>query len=220
MTIEELKKLNSDIPIFTVNSPEFADYGRIVELDVGEIIAAGELIEKPEIGARYEASTQVFEKLSVAEEIKNRYFGQMPTQVGYCWGHSNFMNAWEWHTSSEINIAVTDLILILGKVSDMNEYTVDSSTAKAFFLKKGDCVEVYATSLHFCPCEVSENGFGCIVALPRGTNTPLDIETSDKKLTHKNKWLIAHCDNETMLKNGRVAGITGKNLQIRYKEGL
>lgn len=216
MTLERLKELNPDIPFFTVDSPEFSEYGRRVELDVTEIVAQGENIENPDTGAKYEASVSAFEALQIAKDINNICFGQIPTQVGYCYGHSNLLNAWEWHTSSEINIAVTDLVLILGKVADMVDYKVDSSAAKAFFLKKGDCVEVYATSLHFCPCEIAKEGFGCVVALPKGTNTPLDTESADKKLTAKNKWLIAHFDNKNLIEKGRVAGITGKNLEIKY----
>ncbi len=216
MMLEKLKKLNPEIEFYSVSSPEFSDYGRVVELDVDEIVTVGNKAEMPESGAKYDASFEAFEKLEVAKVIQNKFFGQLDTQVGFCRGHANFMNAWEWHTSSEINIAVTDMVLILGKITDVVNGTVDSKTAKAFLLKKGESVEVYATTLHFCPCEVSKNGFGCVVALPKGTNTPLEFESDDKRLTHKNKWLIAHFDNKTMIENGRVPGITGRNFEIKY----
>ncbi|MBQ5909896.1 MAG: DUF4867 family protein, partial [Bacteroidaceae bacterium] len=100
---------------------------------------------------------------------QNEFFGSLPAQLGYCWGHNNLMNATEWHTCSEINIAVTPLVLILGHVWDVKEDKIDSSMFQAFYLPKGTAVEVYATTLHFCPCEVSEEGFGCVVALSQGT---------------------------------------------------
>ncbi|MBQ1263664.1 MAG: DUF4867 family protein, partial [Oscillospiraceae bacterium] len=72
------------------------------------------------------------------------------------------------------------------------------------------------TSLHFCPCEVNENGFGCVVALSKGTNTDLEITPSDKKLFRKNKWIIAHEENTALINRGVVAGISGKNYKISY----
>lgn len=216
MMIESLKKLNPEIDFYSVSAPEFSEYGRVLDINTDEIVAVGMNVELTETGAKYDASLEAFEKLDIAKELQNKYFGQLETQVGYCRGHANFLNAWEWHTSSEINIAVTDLVLILGKLSDIKNGMIDSKTAKAFLLKKGEAVEVYATSLHFCPCEVSADGFGCVVALPKGTNTPLEIESEDKHFTHKNKWLIAHVDNKTMIDNGRVPGITGKNFEIKY----
>lgn len=216
MDFERLKELNPDIPLYSVTSPEFNNYGRLLDLDTEEIVEVGSKTELPNEGAKYDASFADFEALELARTIKNNYFGQLDIQVGYCRGHANFMNAWEWHTSSEVNVAVTDLVLILGKITDLTNGTVDSETAKAFYLKKGEAVEVYSTTLHFCPCEVSKNGFACVVALPKGTNTPLDEPSDDKRLTHKNKWLIAHCQNDQMLANGRVAGITGENIEIKY----
>lgn len=143
-------------------------------------------------------------------------FGTLPTQIGYCCGHNSFLNATEWHTSSEINIAVTPLILILGHRWDIVNGIIDSSKFKAFYLPKGTVTEVYATTLHYTPCQVTDDGFGCIVALPEGTNTPLDTESKDKLLTAKNKWLLAHTENKAKIKQGAVAGITGENIFIHY----
>ena len=216
MELSFLQTQNPELRLFSVSSNEFKEYGRKINLDTEEIVAVGEKIEICNSGAKYDPSLEEFENLEIAKKIKTELFGQMDTQIGYCRGHANYLNAWEWHSSSEINIAVTDLVLILGKTNDIKDDYIDSSTAKAFLLKKGVCVEIYSTSLHFCPCEVSENGFGCVVALLKGTNTPLDEESADKRLTHKNKWLIAHVDNKTMLENGRVPGIIGTNYEIKY----
>lgn len=203
--------------IYSVDDAAFAEYGRrIIGADVTEIVEAGKEIHFPQEGSLYEPSTEAFEKLPISEWIRKECFGELPTQVGYCYGHNNFLNAWEWHTSSEINIAVTDLVIILAKRSDYQNGKIDSSTAKAFLLKAGDMVEVYATSLHFCPCEVEKTGFGCVVALPEGTNVPLDGEVADPLLFRKNKWLIAHEENEGLIARGAVPGITGPNYEIKY----
>ena len=215
--LENLRKLNPEIELYDVSDKEFASFGRIIKtLNVTEIIETAEKIPNPESGSSYLPSVPDFEFLKIASEIENEFFGSLPTQIGYCWGHSNFLNATEWHTSSEINIAVTPLVLILGHIWDIKDGKIDSSKFKAFYLPKGTVVEVYATSLHFCPCEVSKEGFGCVVALPFGTNTDLAIKKDDSMLFRKNKWIIAHVENETLINRGVVAGITGTNYEIKY----
>lgn len=212
-----IKDLNKDIKIYSVNDPEFAKFGRILNgFDTSEIIEVAKQKEMPKENSIYEASTEIFEQLSIAEEIAYKCFGEMPTQIGYCYGHSNFLNGLEWHTSSEINIATTDLVLILGDKRDLRDNKLDSSQTTAFFVEKGTIIEVYATTLHFCPCEVSKDGFGCVVGLPKGTNTSLDVENDDKLLFRKNKWLIAHNDNEGLTSKGVNKGISGKNIEIKY----
>lgn len=214
---KKLKELNPEIDFFDVRDKEFASFGRIItNLDTAEIINAAEKISNPENGSSYLPSLEDFEALKIAQDIKNECFGFIPTQVGYCWGHSNFLNAAEWHTSSEINIAVTPLVLILGHVWDIEDGKIDSSRFKAFYLPKGAAIEVYATTLHFCPCEVSKDGFGCVVGLPLGTNVPLDSSPENPLLFRKNKWIISHVDNEALKSRGVVAGITGTNYEIKY----
>ena len=55
-----------------------------------------------------------------------------------------------------------------------------------------------------------------VVSLPKDTNTALETELLDKRITAKNKWLIAHVDNEAKIKQGAVAGITGINYEIKW----
>ncbi len=118
--------------------------------------------------------------------------------------------------SSEINIAVTPLVLILGHIWDIENGKTDSSKFKAFYLPAGTVAEVYSTTLHFCPCEVEKGGFGCVVGLPLGTNTPLETEGPDPLLFRKNKWLIAHNDNKALISRGVFSGISGENFKINY----
>lgn len=212
-----LKKLNelNNIKIYSVTDGEFTSYGKIIDIDTAEIIGAAEKFDMPE-NVIYMPSTPEFEKLPIAEKLKNGCYGTLPTQVGYCYGHSTGLNATEWHSSSEINIAATDLVLILGHVWEIKDDRIDSSLFRALFIPKGTAVEIYATTLHYCPCQVSDGGFRCIVALPSGTNTALETETADKKLLAKNKWLIAHIENEAKRKSGAVMGITGENYHIKY----
>ena len=215
--LEKLQKLNPDVKLYRVTDDEFAPFGRVIDTDTAEIVALGEKIEMPQSASSYLPSEPKFEALKIADEICQNYFGEMPTQVGYCWGHSNKLNALEWHTSSEVNIAVTDLVLLLAPLSKFKNGTIDSSEVRGFFVPKGTCIEVYATSMHFCPIEVSESGFGCVVALPKGTNTGLENAHGDKLLFRKNKWITCCMDNEALIARGVVAGITGTNYEIKYK---
>ncbi len=216
MNIERLRELNPHIEIFSVDSSEFASYGRKLNINTNKIIKVAEEITLPKNGSLYEASVDSFEALDIAKTVKEECFGELECQVGYCYGHSNRLIAFEWHTSSEINIAVTDLILILAHTYEIIDGKIDSTSAKAFYVKKGEAIEVYATSLHFCPIEVTKDGFGCVVALPKGTNVPLDNVHEDKLLFRKNKWIIAHIDNIPLIDRGVIPGVHGDNIEIRY----
>lgn len=215
--LETLKKLNSAVKFFDVFSVEFSEYGRVLtDYDITEIKAEAEKIEYPEEGSAYLPSVQGFEGLPVSNRIKEEIFGTLPTQIGYCYGHSTKLNATEWHSSSELNIALTPLVLILGKRTDIKDGRINSADMKAFYVPAGTVIEVYATTLHFCPCQVSDKGFGCVVGLPMGTNVPLDYEVSDKLIFRKNKWIMAHEDNKALIDRGVVSGIYGENYTINY----
>ena len=215
--LEHLKKLNPDIQFYDVYSPEFSTFGRIIKaLDTDELIGEAKKIENPAEGSSYLPSVESFEALRIAETVENEIFGSLRTQVGYCWGHNSRFNATEWHKGSELNVAVTPLVLILGHVWDIEDGKIDSSKFAAFYVPAGTAVEVYETTLHFCPCEVDAHGFGCIVALPYGTNTNLEITPENKILFRKNKWLLCHNDNKALIEKGVVAGISGINYEIKY----
>ena len=215
--IEILKNKNPSLALYSVDSPEFASFGRVrKDLDVSAILEEAKKIALPEQGSSYVATEPRFESLPLAKEIKDKCFGTLPTQVGYCWGYNSIMNATEWHTSSEINIAVTPLILILCHIWDIRDGKIDASQFKAFYLPKGTVVEVYATSGHFCPCQVEDTGFGCVVALPEGTNVPLAEQAADPLLFRQNKWLLCHEENQALIDRGVVPGITGENYCVKY----
>lgn len=200
--------------IYRVTDSEFCDYGRVLNIDTDEIVNEAGRISMPASGSVYTASQPEFESLKIASDIRDKYFGELATQTGYCYGHSNALNALEWHKCSEINIAVTDMILLLGDVRDVKDGRYDSANVKAFLVKKGEAIEVYATTLHFCPIETNADGFGCVVVLPQGTNLPLDGEPKDKLLFRKNKWLIAHEDNTALTEKGVFPGIYGENYKF------
>lgn len=214
---EKIVKLNPEIKIYRTSDKEFTPYGQVIkDIDSTPFIDAAKKAEKVENGSMYLPTFAPFEELAETKEIGIKYFGEMPTQMGYCYGYSNKLNAVEWHKSSEINVAVTPLILFLGQVQDIVDRKIDSSKIKAFYVEKGEVLEVYATTLHFCPCQVQESGFGCVVGLPEGTNVPLEGEYEDKLMFRKNKWILSHVDNEALIARGVIPGVTGTNFEIKW----
>ncbi len=215
--LKTLKEKNPGIEFHSVEDEAFASYGRLVrDFDATAILDAAKKIPLPSAGASYVATEPTFETLDTAAHIRDRFYGELPAQVGYCWGYNTMLNATEWHTGSEINIAVTPIVLLLGHLWDVKDGKIDSSKFKAFYVPAGSVLEVYATSLHYCPCQVQDEGFGCVVALPAGTNTPMERPAEDRLLFQRNKWLIAHEGNKELIADGVFGGISGENFDIRY----
>ncbi len=206
------------LAIKPVTDPAFAAYGKVVTgYEVGELLKKMEETPLPE-DVIYVPSAEELESLAVSAKMEKNLYGGMPIQVGYCNGHNKKLNAVEYHRNSEINIAVTDLVLILGKQQDITtKYTYDSGKMEAFLIPAGTAVEVYATTLHYAPCHVKEGGFRCVVILPKGTNTEQEpvgemANEEDRLLFAKNKWLIGH--EEGGLPVQAYIGITGENLSV------
>ena len=69
--LENLKELNKDIKFIDVNSPEFAKFGRVINLNTKEIECEAMKSEKPESGSCYLPSIDAFENLEIAKIIKD-----------------------------------------------------------------------------------------------------------------------------------------------------
>ena len=155
--------------ILSVTDNEFRKYGRIV--DNIDFTALVEELKRTPIpaGVVYEPAVKELEALPVRLDISAVAYGEMPVQIGYCNGHNSKLNALEYHRDSEINVAATDMILMLGLLTDVEkDHTYDTSKVKAFLVPAGTAVEVYATTLHYAPCGVDGKGFQVAVVLPKG----------------------------------------------------
>ena len=199
---------------FTVNDPEFRKYGHVIEgYDLSGVLEDMEKTPCPD-SVVYVPSSPELEALPFFKEVTEREFGGLPAQFGYCNGKNKFLNALEYHRSSEINIACTDLVLILGRQQDVEaDDTYDTAKAEAFFVPAGTVIEVYATTLHYAPCHTQDGGFRCVVILPKGTNTDMEpvenVFSEDRLLFAKNKWLIGH--EEGGLPENAFIGLKGEN---------
>ena len=201
-----------------VTDAAFRKYGKVVsDIDFSELVEALHTKTPRPDTVVYELSVAELEKLPVFAKLQTKTYGEMPIQIGYCNGKNYLLNALEYHRSSEINVAGTDAILLVGCQQDITpEFTYDTSLVEAFFLPEGTAVELYATTLHYAPCSAQEGGFQVAIVLPKGTNLPLEESHGgweDKLIAAKNKWLIGHAEGG--LPEGSHIGLIGENIDCR-----
>lgn len=202
-----------------ITDAAFRKYGRVVKgVDFTELVDA--LKKTPDYeGVAYEPSVPELEATAAMKELQKVTYGELPIQIGYCNGVNYKLNAVEYHRNSEINVAATDAVLILGMQQDItDEYTYETAKMEAFLVPAGTAVEVYATTLHYAPCSAGADNqqFKVGIVLPKGTNYPLEGEhagNEDALITATNKWLIGHAEGG--LPEGSHIGLIGKNLDIR-----
>ena len=204
------------IKIQNVNDAAYKRFGKVItDIELGDLLQAMEATPCPD-DVVYVASEAALEATKSAEKFQEIYYGKLPIQVGYCNGHNSLLNALEYHRCGEVNVAVTDLIVLVGSLVDVaDDFTYDTAKVEAFFVPAGTAFEMYETTLHYAPCHVNEGGFQCVVVLPKGTNTDLTFQTEktgeDSLMTAKNKWLIAHEDAKIA---GAFNGLKGENITI------
>lgn len=225
--LEHLKEVNT-VPIYSVKSENFKTFGKVLE--GYDWSGAKKFLEEetlvPEEGNLYVASVPQLEELDIKRELSATVYGGMPIQIGYCNGRNKTYNGFEYHKGSEVNVALTDLVLVLGHAYDMEENCFRVEQATVFFVPEGTAVELYQTTLHLSPLRVSDDGYKALVVLPKGTNTPLtqeEKETSNnakdreqRLLMQRNKWVISHPDREPLMKQGAFPGLIGENKEIFY----
>ncbi|AEY66978.1 DUF4867 family protein [Clostridium sp. BNL1100] len=220
--INYLKQLNPTLQIKSILDESFLRYGKVLDqYDFSECIEIMKTKVIPDSGNVYVACDDELMSTAIEKELSNIFYGNMPIQIGYCNGNSSKLNALEYHKGSEIDVAVTDLVLILADIRDIKDNQLPSTSTEIFFVPCGTAVELYGTTLHFAPCKVSDKGFKSIIVLPAGTNQPLlsipsPLCEEDKLLWMQNKWLIAH-EESIPASKGACAGITGENIEINYK---
>ena len=220
-----LNRLNSvnNVKIYSVFDEEFKTYGSVVEgYDFSEITEyMKNNTDIPESGNVYFPSISEMENKAVFTKLQYELYGGMPIQIGYCNGRNTTYNGFEYHKGSEINVAVTDFMLVLGHVWEIEDNKYFVGNEKVFFVPEGCALEMYQTTLHLSPCRTCDSGFKDIVVLPRGTNTPLEckaegLDKESELLLQKNKWVLAHKDREPLVKQGAHIGLIGENKELKY----
>lgn len=204
--------------IYSVLDKEFKPYGQVHDgFPTEEILSA---LEKTPVtnGVVYTAEDAALQQLAVTEELSATVYGGMPIQMGWCNGHNTKLNCLEYHRDSELNLGTGDFILLLAKQEEVTDGKLDTAKVMAFRVPAGVLVEVYATSLHYAPCQTDSEGFQVLVVLPKGTNGVKPEQAKvyggdDKLLWACNKWLIAHPETGEAAE-GAFAGLIGENIDI------
>ena len=205
--------------IYSIYDAEFKPYGQVLEgYDTKALCQAMMKIDLPQEGTAYEPGIDSLEACAVTADFRDRGFGGMPIQMGLCWGYNTKLNCLEYHRDSELNVGVKDFILLLAKREDLVNGELDTGKVVAFCCPAGTLVEVYATTLHYAPCNAAKDaGFKTIVVLPKGTNLDKPEITvknaEDEILWASNKWLLAHAESSEAAQGAKVL-LKGENIDI------
>lgn len=214
--LENLQEINKHIVIYDMHHGGFLKYGRVLPI---ETVGFGDCMGHINIKNGYCMSEALLEQTDLFRYFKNSFYGGMPIQAGICAGDNTKLNCLEYHRGTEINIAATDMVLLLANLNDMKNNCIGSEKIEAFYIPKGKAVSLFETTLHYSPLCVYSKGFACIVILPKGTNEklekkPAELTKEDALLFDKNKWLIGHCESTEVKEKGAFLGITGENIHL------
>ena len=205
--------------IYKVTDPEFKEYGRVLEgYAVSDILKVLEEKTPCPEGVIYVPDCEDITSLDQAKRLSLSIFGGVPAQFGYCNGHNTKLNCLEYHRCSEFNLGTEDFILLVAKQQEIEDGILDTGKVKAFLAPAGVLVEVYATTLHYAPCQASlDKGYRVLIVLSKGTNeegpTFEPISYEDRQLTAANKWLLAH-EESAEAAGGALVGLKGINIDI------
>lgn len=209
MTLDQVQQANPHLKIYSSRDDRFRPYGRVLTgyvLDEIEACVQASL-QLPGSGSTYIPFIPEISNTRAVQQLFYDVYGGLEAQAGICAGQNKVFNGIEFHQGSETVIALTDCVLFVGKKADMTGQNYDGGLAECFFLEKGQIIEMYDTTLHYCPCNTG-GYFITVVILLKGTNTP--IEKPAGLLTKKNKWFITHKSVEAKVKAGCVAGLLGE----------
>jgi hypothetical protein len=221
--IKNLQEKNPHIKIHHIDDSLFETYGRV--LDSKPFRSAIDYLTNqttvPTQGNEYIAHDKVMKSTIDNESVYNDVFGGLPVQYGYVNGHNQLLNAIEYHKSSEINIAASSFVILVGHHQDIEMLEYKANLLRAFYVPKDTVFELYSKTLHFSPFEVVNTGFKCGVILPLGTNVDFVNNTvldtfEDQLLFKTNKWLLCHEECTKFIDLGAKGKILGSNIKINY----
>lgn len=155
---------------YQITDSRFRKYGRVItELDFTELLATVKTLPMVE-GMVYKASEESLKGALDTRYLSELIYGGKPLQVGYCSGHNKETGTVEYHHDiPEVNIAVTDLIVTLGRHQGATmDCTYDTSRMESFFIPAGTAYMIDADVFHGNPCNTEEEGFMVAVILPEG----------------------------------------------------
>ena len=204
--------------VYSVFDKEFKSYGKVLTgYDVSELVSALERFELPPEGTAYRPSVEELENCAIYKDFRDNAYGGAPIQVGMCWGRNTKLNCLEYHRCSEIIVTTEDVTLLMAKLDEVEDYTLDTKKIKAFALPKHTVLEIYATTLHYAACN-PYTGYRIAVVLADGSNRNRpqreNLNEEDKLLWGSNNWLLAH-EESNEGKMGAHIGLIGENIEVK-----
>lgn len=223
MMISQLQEKNPNYKILSIQDSRFSRYGKVLNpddfQDIFKYLESHTII--PKTDNNYVAHDPNLEVNIKSHTAISNVFGDLPVEYGYVNGNNSKLNALEYHKSSEINIALTPLVLMLGRVEDIKNSQFLSDQVEIFYIPNHSVIEIFPQTLHFSPCKVSDEGFKCGVLLPFGTNMKFISnkkihQNEDILLFKTNKWILVHQEHQKFIDLGAHAGLVGNNIEINY----
>lgn len=219
MTIQTIRESNNAVEIHSVYDEAFKQYGKVLKgYDISELSSfALSAVKIPNEGNEYVASVPELENFRVVKQIQWDVYGGLAIELGSCAGQNQSLTGVEYHQGSEVTIAITGCVLILGKLQDVENDAYDASKVEYFYLEKGQMIELYGTTLHYSPCKVSQEGFLTLVFLLQGTNKvkPDNFKVDNILVTKINKFLMVHPSQTEKIQNGIHDGFKGEMPIVR-----
>ena len=83
-------------------------------------------------GAGYEPSVPSLEYTAIFGQLQNNAYGGMPIQIGYCNGVNPRLTCLEYHRTSEIDIAGTDMVFLVARQPEIEDGVLTTDKVKAF----------------------------------------------------------------------------------------
>ena len=102
----------------------FQKYGRVIKgYDWAPLLDAMNKYTPLPDDVAYVPSVPELEAVASTKKIlEDEVYGELPIEIGYCNGKNYALNALEYHRSSEVDIAVTDLIIMVGMQQDITDH--------------------------------------------------------------------------------------------------
>ncbi|MGB3161019.1 MAG: DUF4867 family protein [Carnobacterium sp.] len=217
--LEAVRKVNPTYTIHDVTSREFKAYGTILKGydDAAIREYAKKEIVIPKEGNSYSPSNDELEKFDIIKKIEADVYAGLPVEAGKCAGNNTAFSAYEYHQGSEVNIVLTDVLMVLGKREQAVRGIFNAQeNAKIFYVPAGTIIEIYSSTLHYSPCIVDKTGFKVIVILIKGSNEPFEeiFESKNKEIVKKNKFQLVHETRTDKIAEGIEVGLIGELITL------
>ncbi|WP_240246349.1 DUF4867 family protein [Escherichia sp. MOD1-EC7003] len=178
----------------SIHSDDFYSYGNVISAINVDLLLKylNDEISVPADQVAYVRSDDRLNQYPAVSDIQRKIYGDMPVQAGYVCGVNLAQDGFEYHQGSEVIIAASDFFLFLGKRELMQGDTFNSELAEPFFIPAKSVVELYSTTLHYCPISINAQPFNAAIILLDGTNEDIDGNNKHAILSKRNTWFIAH----------------------------